>query len=374
MWPVIGARLDFVQFHATDGEPARSGPGIGLQLAQIYQAMLQDFDNWYITQFFESRKNALAGNHQAQANAARNPQQMQQLMAMSHMSVGDLRAQGVEEKMIHFVEQNRATLQRSFQEQRSFQNRMRNANLSQAGGGPHAQAAAIAMQQQNGGSGQPQGQPRAVAPGMGGPGASLPFANSPVGQQQQQQNVTATRNQFAVGVPQFVQQGPQTNQQQQQVPGGQNMQAARMMQQPQKVTLALADSLIQRCRHEYTTNRMFYFFSKVLSWLISGITLDIPGMHAVDVPVEQRNEYNHLLESTLRMANEAEQKLQMVVAVLQKEDIIRKLILIVSFRFLISILYIYLPFVERSVPFNTSDRCWRQRRLAMLSLLITCEV
>jgi len=262
LWSVIGARLDFVQFHATDGEPARSGPGTAHQLAQIYQAMLQDFDNWYISQIFENRKNALAGNHQAQANAARNPQQMQQLMAMSHMSVADLRAQRVDEKMIHFVEQNRATLQRSFQEQRSFQNRMRNANSSQAGGGPHAQAAAIAMQQQNGGGGQPQGQPRAVPPGMGGPGISLPFANSPVGQQQQQQqNATATRNQFPVGVPQFVQQGPQTNQQQQQVPGGQNMQAARMMQQPQKVTLPMADSFIQRYKHEYATNRMFLFCS-----------------------------------------------------------------------------------------------------------------
>jgi len=77
----------------------------------------------------------------------------------------------------------------------------------------------------------------------------------------------------------------------------------------------------------------------VITWLISGTTLDIPSLHAVDVPVEQRNEYTHLLENTLRMANEAEQKLQMVIAVLQKEDIIKKLILLVSFRLLISILH-----------------------------------
>jgi hypothetical protein len=217
--------------------------------------MLQDFDNWYITQMLETRKNVL--NNHAQANAARNPQQMQHLMAMSHISVAELRAQGVDEKMIHFVEQNRANLQRSFQEQRSFQNRMRTASQA-GGGGPHAQAAAIAMQQNGGG--QPQGQPqgRAVAPGMGGPGA---FANSP---QQQQQNATATlaaRNQFAVGVPQFVQQGPQANQQQQQVSGGQSMQAARMMQQgQQRSTLATADALIQRCKHEYTTTSMSFFF------------------------------------------------------------------------------------------------------------------
>lgn len=260
MWPVIGARLDFVQFHATDGEPARSGPGIGLQLAQIYQGMLQDFDTWYITQMFETRKNMLASNL-AQANAARNPQQMQNLMAMSHLSVAELRAQGVDEKMIQFVEQNRANLQRSFQEQRTFQNRLRTASQA-GGGGPHPQAAAIAMQQNGGG--QPQGQPqgRAVAPGMGGPGASLPFANSP---QQQQQNATATlaaRNQFGVGVPQFVQQGPQANQQQQ-IPGGQNMQAARMMQQgQQRSTLATADALIQRCKHEYTTTSMSFFFCR----------------------------------------------------------------------------------------------------------------
>lgn len=168
------------------------------------------------------------------------------------MSVAELRAQGVDEKMIHFVEQRRANLQRSFQEQKTFATKMRTASQ----GGPHAQAAAAIAMQQNGG--QPQGQPqgRPVAPGMGGPGASLPFANSP--QQQQQATATlAARNQFAVGVPQFVQQGPQ---QQQQVPGGQNMQAARMMQQgQQRSTLATADALIQRCKLEYTTNSMSFF-------------------------------------------------------------------------------------------------------------------
>lgn len=301
LWPVIGARLDFAQLHATDGEPARSGPGIGLQLGQIYQAMLQDFDNWYIAQMHESRKNAMS------QGTARSPQQMQMLMTMSHLSVAELRARGVEEKMINFVEQHRPNLQRSYQEQRSFQNRLRNANLSQAGGGPHAQAAAIAMQQNGGGGGQqgqPQGQPRPVPPGIGGPGNSLPFTNSPVGQQQ---NATA-RNQFAVGVPQFVPQGPQ--QQQQQVPGGQ---AARMIQQQpgqQRIPLAAADALIQRCKLEYTTT-------------------NIQSLHAVDIPPEQRVEYNRLLENTFRTVQDTDQKLQVVVTVLQKEEVIRRLITII---------------------------------------------
>jgi len=67
---------------------------------------------------------------------------------------------------------------------------------------------------------------------------------------------------------------------------------------------------------------------------------DIPNLHGVDVPMEQRIEYNHILENAFRVANDTDQKLQMVVAVLQKEDIVRKLIAIVSFFFL----YIYLFF------------------------------
>lgn len=63
----------------------------------------------------------------------------------------------------------------------------------------------------------------------------------------------------------------------------------------------------------------------------------IPNLHAVDVPVEQRMEYNHTVENVFRAANETDQKLQMVVAVLQKEDIVRKLIAIVSFQFFLYI-------------------------------------
>lgn len=66
---------------------------------------------------------------------------------------------------------------------------------------------------------------------------------------------------------------------------------------------------------------------------------DIPILHGVDVPMEQRIEYNHILENAFRVANETDQKLQMVVAVLQKEDIVRKLIAIVSFQ--ISFIFIF---------------------------------
>lgn len=48
-------------------------------------------------------------------------------------------------------------------------------------------------------------------------------------------------------------------------------------------------------------------------------------------------EYNHTVENVFRAANETDQKLQMVVAVLQKEDIVRKLIAIVSFQFFLYI-------------------------------------
>jgi len=50
----------------------------------------------------------------------------------------------------------------------------------------------------------------------------------------------------------------------------------------------------------------------------------------VDVPVELRADYNKGLEQLHRMCLETDQKLQMLVAVLKQEDIIKKVVGIVS--------------------------------------------
>ncbi|KAF8962699.1 hypothetical protein BDZ97DRAFT_1702163, partial [Flammula alnicola] len=124
MWSVIGGRLGFVQFPGSDSEPAKSGPGVAQQLHHIYKLYLQLFDTWYTTQAIEKRMQHV--NMQNQMMAARwGPVQMQQIVQLSHLSIAELNARGVDEKMIQFVESNRANLQRSFHEQKSFQNRVR---------------------------------------------------------------------------------------------------------------------------------------------------------------------------------------------------------------------------------------------------------
>jgi len=50
----------------------------------------------------------------------------------------------------------------------------------------------------------------------------------------------------------------------------------------------------------------------------------------IDVPAEQRMEYNTVLEQLHRACNELDQKLPMIFAVLKKEDVVRRLVIIVS--------------------------------------------
>lgn len=48
LWPVIGARMGFVQFPGTSTEHAKSGPGVAQKLQHLYQQYLQQFDHIYV--------------------------------------------------------------------------------------------------------------------------------------------------------------------------------------------------------------------------------------------------------------------------------------------------------------------------------------
>ncbi|KAF7362459.1 ARID domain-containing protein [Mycena venus] len=49
LWPVIGARMGFVQFPPFRTEPAKSGPGVAQHLAHVYKEYLAAFDNVYVS-------------------------------------------------------------------------------------------------------------------------------------------------------------------------------------------------------------------------------------------------------------------------------------------------------------------------------------
>jgi hypothetical protein len=78
MWPIIGARMGFVQFPASDTEPAKAGPGVAQQLQHLYTECLATFDNIYVASVFQKKgffppqagASGLQGNH----NAANSPQ------------------------------------------------------------------------------------------------------------------------------------------------------------------------------------------------------------------------------------------------------------------------------------------------------------
>ncbi|KAG6907086.1 hypothetical protein DXG01_010620 [Tephrocybe rancida] len=138
-WDVIGGRMGFGQFPGTDTKPAKAGPELSQRLAQVYRDYLSNFDQVYINSVIDSKRKMQAAqaaqqHQQAQAAVAANvssdqaqPQlgllnrhQMQMVIGYANQSIEELRRQGVQEKVIQFVETNRAHLQRMFRGQ--FQN------------------------------------------------------------------------------------------------------------------------------------------------------------------------------------------------------------------------------------------------------------
>ncbi|KAG5220113.1 ARID domain-containing protein [Salix suchowensis] len=165
LWAVIGARMGFVSFPASDTEPAKSGPAVAGQLAHVYKEYLAAFDMLYIQSVIEQKKKQMIqqnqlNQNQNQGNAhpnsgppagpggpeggvggamnigAMNPQQrpsltpqhMQMMVQYASRSAAELRAQGVHERVIQFVEQNRATLQRNALDQDRFRGQFRPAS------------------------------------------------------------------------------------------------------------------------------------------------------------------------------------------------------------------------------------------------------
>ena len=240
MWNIIGARMGFVQFNRTENEPAKSGPGVAQQLAHIYKEYLSQFDGFYVAQQRMKIQQANA-NFQAQVAAFNcSPQQMQAVIALSHMSVQDLHAQNIPEKMIQFVENHRASLQRAHQDQNNYHRTLRGVNPGLPQGGSQISE---------------QGRPS--VPGPPGIGPSNSFGGSPVAltiaarhqflqQQQQQQRLQNT-----------VMQGRPPPQ------GGVQLQQAPLPMRSNNPAMAMAhaESLIAKYKHEYTTSSMFCFLS-----------------------------------------------------------------------------------------------------------------
>ncbi|KAG5641821.1 hypothetical protein DXG03_004140 [Asterophora parasitica] len=311
LWNVIGGRMGFVQFPGTDAEPAKSGPGVAQRLAQVYKEYLAGFDQVYINSFIESRiKNAnaearrLAAQQQQQAQEAAqraaaaasangggpstqmqarhimNAQQMQMVIGYANQSADELRRAGVQDKIIQFVEQNRAHLQRTVREQGMFRGNFQNQGLR-----PPEQ----------------HGMPMATPFLGGGPHQSAPPTGGQTPQQfmqQRQQNglLPMQGNNFMDN------RQPQLPPQQQQHPQNGNPIV--------RATKEQAMAFINKTKREFQTN-------------------NLPNMRGIEVSLEQRPEFMHLLQDLQHITREIDAKLPMYFFVLKSEESIRKLIAII---------------------------------------------
>ena len=239
MWNVIGARMGFVQFHRTDSEPAKSGPGVAQQLAHIYKEYLFQFDGFYVSQTQDQRVKMQQANANFQAQMAAfnwSHQQMEAIIALSHMSVQDLHAQNIPEKMIQFVENHRASLQRMHQDQKALHRTLRGGNPGSSQGGSQTSE---------------QGRLVPSAPGIG---PSNSFGGSPVAL------TIAARQQF------LQQQRLQNTAMMQGRPppqGGPQLQQPPLPARSNSQAIAHAESVIAKYKHEYTTSSMFSVFYRI---------------------------------------------------------------------------------------------------------------
>ncbi|KAF6763321.1 hypothetical protein DFP72DRAFT_800945 [Ephemerocybe angulata] len=129
-WDVVAGKMGFVSFPGYAGHPARSSPGVAQKIAAYYKQYLQAFDYAYLVSYIESKnrlpncpRNMLPGSPHHCCHHA-NLDTLPTMIFYANRSVEDLRAQGVSEKSLQFVEANRADLQRA-----SLM-----ANIQQAGG------------------------------------------------------------------------------------------------------------------------------------------------------------------------------------------------------------------------------------------------
>ncbi|KAJ7158919.1 hypothetical protein C8R46DRAFT_404752 [Mycena filopes] len=286
LWAVIGGRMGFVQFPGTDTEPAKSGPGVAQHLAHAYKEYLAAFDNVYISTVMDSRRKndamtiaqrgqmGLGGNGPPQIpmrpGGIADPSQMQLVMAYANIPLPELRRRGIPEPLIQFIETNRTTLIRNATEQGIFRNQI--PRLDQ------------------GGSMHPGGQQFNGSPPSGPMGNPM----------------------MTAGQPPFMRPGMQQHGQMENAQQPQQHHPGQPLARPSREHLQAAMAHIAKLKSDYSPERM------------------LQNVPPIDVPAEQRMEYNTVLEQLHRACMDLDQKLPMLFAVLKKEDVVRRLVIIVQ--------------------------------------------
>ncbi|KAG6896581.1 hypothetical protein C0992_007333, partial [Termitomyces sp. T32_za158] len=266
LWGVIGGRMGFVNFPGSEAEPARAGPGLAQRLAQVYREYLASFDDVYIKSVKESYNKAWIA--QTQNPRALNGFQIQMVVNYAHQSVEELRRQGVQERIISFVETNRANLQRTAMEQGMFNQGIR----------PTEQ----------------HGTPVPGAPFRNGFHQSAPT---------QHPSFNPHSNGLPTSIPgnNFVDNRQTTIAQ----PSHPNMQNGTLVTQPENL-----HETLQRIKVE-SRNQFLRMRNQ-----------------RIEVPVEQRAEFNNILNQLFGAVQEIDKQLPTYLFVLKSEEFIKRMVLI----------------------------------------------
>ncbi|KAL4066756.1 hypothetical protein V8B97DRAFT_1948787 [Scleroderma yunnanense] len=292
LWAVIAGRMGFVQFPGSGSEPTRSGPGIASQVQHTYMEHLRQFESAYVMTMLNRGANnqqhvlppggsgggggggpkpsTPAQPTEMQNNAPRVNSYMPFLSQFAYVSVTDMRAKGLPENMIAFVESHRTEITRWRQQTEM----MRRAANEQQPGMPSGQGPLSSMQEQVS-VGGPPGVQRPPQPMMSNTVPSLPTGEQRV-----------ASGQFAHGVP-----------------------------QPNPVRFPTSEELQQ------ATNAITNWKNMCANRLVS--------MQSQHVPDESRLDYNQLLEQVHKLACDLDNKLATYLAVLRNEEPVRKCVAIV---------------------------------------------
>ncbi|KAL6307583.1 hypothetical protein BKA93DRAFT_82502 [Sparassis latifolia] len=133
-WPVIGAKLGFVQFPASNSEPAKSGPGVAQHVEDVYEQYLRQQQQMQAVAQARMRQtlipvqgavlngrppqcpHALPSQNGQDTNGAPNlagaldPQQFNEILQYATVPTPELRRRNVPARIINLVEANRPLL------------------------------------------------------------------------------------------------------------------------------------------------------------------------------------------------------------------------------------------------------------------------
>lgn len=263
----------------------------GNQLAFVYKKYLADFDIQYIRNLLDRKRMGQQPQSSApfgQVNVVRqllsqNPQPYQEMVKLSGMSSAELRAQGYADQMINFIETHRAVLLQTAQSQENFR-------------------ASVAPKAQMNGP-RPLAQPTPMAPASFAPTQTQPLVPSSMARPPQL-------------VPQLAQ-APAAS--------GPSLSAAPMPdsnpQQPAvQITKEYVEALIRRLRDE--------------------LTAAVTALAINPLPPNQRAGFAAHMQQACAYVADIEPRLMVWFDLTQSEDLLRRLMVLVRFSSLCSLIFI----------------------------------